>query len=161
MQAPTAGSAGEFIPQPKLSSYAEPLLPALELDAAPPEPEAAELAPAEPEPVEPDAPLAAALEPAELDDDELSAEAVDEPPSPPSLLLAPAAAGFAEEYRSLYQPPPLKLTAAAVIVLSSAPPQWGHSVSGASENFWIFSTRRPQLRHSYSYKGIAFRCSSP
>lgn len=81
----------------------------------------------------------------------LAAESADAP------AFAPAAAGLADEYKSLYQPPPLKETAAAVTVRSIAPAQWGQTVSGASENFWIFSTRRPHCRHSYSYRGMVFR----
>ena len=61
-----------------------------------------------------------------------------------------AAAGFADEYRSLYHPPPEKCTAGAFSVRSSAPPQCGHAVSSGSENFWIFSVRRPHCWHWYS-----------
>ena len=60
-------------------------------------------------------------------------------PAPSLELLA---AGLAEEYRSLYQPEPLNCTAAAVSVRSNTPPQCGQVVRGASESFWIFSTRR-------------------
>ena len=66
-------------------------------------------------------------------------------PSPEAAGFAsPAAgaAGFAEEYRSLYQPEPLNWMAGAVRVRSRVPLQCGHTVRGPSENFWIFSTRR-------------------
>lgn len=65
-------------------------------------------------------------------------------------LLPLAEAGFAEEYRSLYHPPPLKWAAGAVRVRSIRPLQCGHTVNGASANFWIFSVRRPHSLHSYS-----------
>lgn len=67
--------------------------------------------------------------------------------SPPLLL---AAAGFGDEYRSLYHPLPLNCTAGAVSVRSSSPPQCGQTVNSGSENFWIFSVWRPHWRHWYS-----------
>ena len=78
---------------------------------------------------------------------------------PPALSPAAAwlelpspelAGGLADEYKSLYQPEPLNCTAGAVKVRSSVPPQCGHTVSSASENFWIFSVRRWQAVHWYS-----------
>jgi hypothetical protein len=50
----------------------------------------------------------------------------------------------------LYQPPPANENAGALIVRSNAPPQCGHTVSSGSLNFWIFSVRLWQARHSYS-----------
>ena len=86
----------------------------------------------------------------------LSAVPPPELPASPELAAAepsdeaPAATGFADEYRSLYQPDPLNCTAAAVKVRFNEPPQCGQVVKGASENFWIFSTRRWHCWHWYS-----------
>ena len=78
-------------------------------------------------------------------------------PSPPPPAAGAAVspdfsvpAGPGEEYRSLYHPEPLNWIAGAVRVRSRAPPQCGQVVSGASENFWIFSTRRLHCWHWYS-----------
>jgi hypothetical protein len=98
------------------------------------------------------------------DPDELAAGAALSPDFAPSPPFAPSpfalspdfasplllAGGFADEYRSLYHPPPLNWIAGAVSVRSIRPPQCGHSVSGASANFWIFSVRRRHSWHSYS-----------
>lgn len=70
----------------------------------------------------------------------LAAPAEASPPVAPSPVWA--VAGLAEEYRSLYQPAPLNWIAGAVSVRSSGPPQCGHTVNSASENFCIFSVRR-------------------
>ena len=65
------------------------------------------------------------------------------PAAEAAFSLEPAApAGLGEEYRSLYHPEPLNWIAGAVTVRSKTPPQCGQVVRGASENFWIFSTRR-------------------
>lgn len=77
----------------------------------------------------------------------LADEVVEEDDSAEEEALAAPPDFFApdEEYRSAYQPPPLNCTAGAEIVFSRRPPQCGHSVKGASENFWIFSTLRWQF----------------
>jgi len=50
--------------------------------------------------------------------------------------------GLALPYPSAYQPPPLKEIAGAEITRLRLPPQWGHPVISASENFWRFSVWR-------------------
>ena len=68
-----------------------------------------------------------------------------------SLFEPPLAAdGFFEPYPSANQPPPLNCIAGAEITRSSLPPQCGHTVISASENFWIFSVRLWHCVHSYS-----------
>lgn len=73
-----------------------------------------------------------------------------EPDAASPALLPAVPAGLGEEYRSLYHPEPLNWIAGAVRVRSRVPPQWGQVVRGASENFWIFSTRRLHCWHWYS-----------
>lgn len=83
--------------------------------------------------------------------DLFGAEAVSAPSLWPAAAPSPLlAAGFAEEYRSLYQPEPLNWMAGAVSVRSRVPPQCGQVVSSGSENFWIFSVRRWHCWHWYS-----------
>ena len=53
-----------------------------------------------------------------------------------------------------YQPVPFKWNAGDEISLRTAPPHFGHSASGASENFRMSSKRCPQFSHWYSYNGI-------
>jgi hypothetical protein len=80
--------------------------------------------------------------------DEASPELEEEVPA--SLLVSPRPDFFELLYRSAYQPPPLNDIAGAWSICSSGPPQCGHTVSGASENFRIFSMRRLHCWHSYS-----------
>jgi hypothetical protein len=48
------------------------------------------------------------------------------------------------EYPSLYQPLPLREKLVLEISFSMEPPQVGHVVAGASENFWRNSNSLPQ-----------------
>ena len=72
------------------------------------------------------------------------------PESPLPSLASLDDDGLALAYPSLNQPPPLKEMAAAETTRSSGPPQYGHSVISASENFWIFSVCFLHRLHLYS-----------
>jgi hypothetical protein len=67
--------------------------------------------------------------------------------SPPLSDLASAAAGFVDEYRSLYQPPPLSWKAVREIRRSRPPPQASHVVLSGSDIRCWYSNSLPQALH--------------
>lgn len=83
-----------------------------------------------------------------VEPEEASPEPEEDAPASPFVSAEPDF--FELLYRSAYHPPPLNDTAGAWINCSSGPPQCGHTVNGASENFRIFSMRRLHCWHSYS-----------